>query len=718
MVFADTPATKRFLKPPHLRKSDLLVLGLTSYKDDGFFKVEIIRGKKFSIGNHIFRPSNGNRILETADGGKVEIPTRETWPSRAATNYIQDIPENWRDEKDRYNYQKRRLAITDYTLAKLSVWPESQLAFEDELVKIFYTAEVDALKEATRRSMVQADFKLTGAMPVEIGGMLDNYLQTEEYPLSDYQKTAVALCLNRSYALFMEQGTGKTAVAISKINVEAAEIYRKYKMAMTVIVVCPNQVRLNWENEFEKFSTVSGKTSIIKGTKTKRFEQIIRTQSYKKGSGQAFAVAITSYDTFANDVDNYSYFPWDLVIYDESHSYKNGTTKRFKAVKKFRDLMNAHPSRAGDRGFKTLALTGTPVTNHALDLFSQLESLGRGKSGFVTWKGFKDFHAKYENVGQTATGGAFKKLVSLANIPLLKLRLSFLSFRITKEEAGLQLPDKVYDIHEVEMTKKQTDLYNRLATELFVEMEATFNGKTEVNSIEANSILTRLLRLTTITSGHVRFDDTPAPIQIDSTNPKVDALMGLLSDSEKSEAEKTIVWAIYREDIRVIKEALDLHNNNPARKGPEIGYVEYWGNVSDTKKAEAIERFNNDPYCKVFLANPASAGAGLNLLGYNPEKPVNVGITSTSLSKHGVEEINHTYTGHEIFFSQGWSMTQRSQAEDRAHRRGTKMPVRITDLVVSGTIDEDIRKRVQGKIENAETIQDLRKIHQSLRDAQ
>ena len=64
----------------------------------------------------------------------------------------------------------------------------------------------------------------------------------------------------------------------------------------------------------------------------------------------------------------------------------------------------------------------------------------------------------------------------------------------------------------------------------------------------------------------------------------------------------------------------------------------------------------------------------------------------------------------EIFFSQNWSAILRGQAEDRAHRRGTRMPVRITDLTVPGTIDEEIRQRVQGKISMAEALTDLRQI--------
>ena len=405
------------------------------------------------------------------------------------------------------------------------------------------------------------------------------------------------------------------------------------------------------------------------------------------------------------------------MIYDESHYFKNSGTKRFKAIRKFRDAMDAHEQREMNRPCKVLNLTGTPITNNALDLFSQFEALGEGSSGFYTWKGFKNFHAEYVDVGQTATGGAFKKLARLANVPLLQERLSRFSFRITKKEAGLQLPDKTYDVHEVKMTGKQSKIYDKVCNDLFAQIEDELTG--EVNEMEASNILTRLLRSAQITSGHVKYDDAETAAQIDpNNNPKVDALMELLLDENKPDAEKTIVWAIFVEDIRAIERALTLHNENPARKGRKLGFVSYYGKTSQANREKAIEAFNNDPDCKIFVGNPAAAGAGLNLLGYNPENPRSIGEVNVSVSEYGVNEVDHTYTGHEVFFSQNWSMVLRAQAEDRAHRRGTKMPVRITDLVVPDTIDVEIRDRVQGKIENANNLQNIRGILKALKAAQ
>jgi SNF2 family DNA or RNA helicase len=69
-----------------------------------------------------------------------------------------------------------------------------------------------------------------------------------------------------------------------------------------------------------------------------------------------------------------------------------------------------------------------------------------------------------------------------------------------------------------------------------------------------------------------------------------------------------------------------------------------------------------------------------------------------------------TYTDHEFFFSQDWQAVRRQQAEDRAHRKGTRTILRVTDLAVPGTVDVDIRAKVLQKLTDALQIQDVRAI--------
>jgi SNF2 family DNA or RNA helicase len=156
----------------------------------------------------------------------------------------------------------------------------------------------------------------------------------------------------------------------------------------------------------------------------------------------------------------------------------------------------------------------------------------------------------------------------------------------------------------------------------------------------------------------------------------------MLEDPDRDPLGKTIIWAHFQEDIKSISEALSARG---------IKNEKYYGAVDQDKRDRIVTMFNSDDTLRVMICNPQTGGVGLNLLGYSPAHP----------------EDSDMYTNHNIFFSQGWSAILRRQAEDRAHRRGTRCQVRNTDLMVPGTIDEEIRKRVHMKREVADSVTDL-----------
>jgi SNF2 family DNA or RNA helicase len=271
---------------------------------------------------------------------------------------------------------------------------------------------------------------------------------------------------------------------------------------------------------------------------------------------------------------------------------------------------------------------------------------------------------------------------------------------ITKKEARMNLPEKSYDIYEVGMTKAQTDIYNKMASHLAVSL-----GDLDDKTMSVSHVLTSLLRLAQITSGHVKWDAQIDPVtlekvadgvveQIEGKNNKVEAVVDLLTDEGRDPLGKTLIWCCWKEDIRVITERLDEEG---------IAYRQYHGGVSAENREKAVRDFNDDPSVRVFIANPATAGEGVNLVGYD---------------WWNTNPVHDTYTDHEIFFSQNWSATQRAQAEDRAHRKGIRQPVRITDLCIPGTIDEEIRARVTKKRLNAMQIQDVRDILNQVLEAE
>jgi hypothetical protein len=214
-----------------------------------------------------------------------------------------------------------------------------------------------------------------------------------------------------------------------------------------------------------------------------------------------------------------------------------------------------------------------------------------------------------------------------------------------------------------------------------------------------------MLRLAQITSGHIKYDEILDPDtgdiihesyteQIDSKNPKVELVVSELSKELKDDPlSKKIIWCYFREDTQVMSEAL---------RSAGIGFVGYHSLIHpDHRQVDAMlaeKVYNCDPSVSVFLGNIASAAEGLNLLGYDRDN----------------EETSKTYTDHMLYVSENWSSVLRSQSEDRAHRRKMRMPLRISDVVVPGTIDTEMRAAVKNKITNALSIQDVRDVLDSI----
>lgn len=588
------------------------------------------------------------------------------WPSWQANNFCHRIPEM---KKER-NYFL--VGATDFTAIMINTcWPKDKLHFRGDESRIMYRYLLQRFLMQTSRANIQAQFKLNGIVPK----MPDDYDEHPEYPQSDYQKTAMAMAINQeATALFMDRGTGKTCVGINRICLEAKRMDRM----MRIIIVCPKKARYNWQKEFEKFTTVPGKVTILKGGKVRRIRLL--THAVRTEEDCEYTAIIIPYDTLASDIEILQKIPFDLAISDESHYFKGRNTNRWTAMQMLRGISK-----------QRMIFTGTPIANNIFDLWTQLEFLGKGLSGFTSFEQYRKFHGKFEEPVQGASGSGVSRLIGIEHIPLVKERLSRLTFSITKEEAGLGLPDKVCDYYEVDMSPKQQDFYTQLVDELAIEI-ATDMVDSDV--LTANHILTKLLRLEQICSGFVKWDavfDFTGELkrearieQIDEQNPKLEAIIDMLKEDFGDDPNaKTIIWATFVEDIRAICERLEQE---------DIKYVSYYGKNNEKTNQESEFAFNNDNEVRVFIGNPKSAGDSINLLGYNPEKG------------------GRCYANHEIYFSMNWSMIEREQSEDRAHRRGTKMPVRITDLVVPSSIDTEIRDRVQNKVIAAESLQDIQGI--------
>jgi len=668
-----TESTQKILAPVRgLFSDDYLALDCT----DNFEHFTAVAYREFNEKILFQRDADGNAIYEL----------KKAWPSSAAQSWAKNLPEA-QQVKSGYNYPAWKIAATDISAQIIrSNWSHdngSKLRFESENAQILYQYLISQWSVQEKLADNFANYKASRAVP-EACTELE---VSAELPLTPYQKVAAVNCmLSEGYALFFKPGVGKTAPVIATICNEAKAYYAKTGYPYRAIIIPPKNVKMNWQNEFLRFSTQCMAISVIRGNQLDRVKQL--TEALMVEPEAIANIVIASYETVVKSWESLQYVDWQLACCDESHFIKNQATKRWKFLKQLRD-----------KSQKRIILTGTPIANTPLDLYTQLEFLGQGWSGFSSWEAWRKFYGVYSD-GENGNGR--KELVGMQNLPFMQERLTRLSMIISKEEALPDLPGKVYDQIEVEMSDEQSEAYDKAAASIAYEIENTLDSSIAAigKAMTMNNVLTRLLRLAQITCGFVTWDEQrdidtdeiiqPKEIEWFAEQPKLDALIELLKEKEAD--EKTIIWSCWVPVIEQISERLQKEG---------LGHVTYYGKTSEKDKAEAEEAYNCEPEYSIFVGNPASGGVGLNLVGYPYHDAALAAASKTD-------------TTHIIHYAGNWSATQREQGEDRGHRRTTRRNVRVTDLCVPNSIDEEIRTRVMGKMLQAMEVSDLRVIIQNV----
>lgn len=634
-------STKRLLSPITLQKNDHLHVELDK------------EGKRFIFNFYSIFP----------DGVKLS-------PSWNTRRFVERIPER----KKLFSpdgVSQWIVAATDFTaIITNAVWPVDRLTFEDD-AKLLYDYLLMRFLKQTINSRTKAAYKLRGEVP----DMPEDFIDHPDRPLFSFQKVALVTSISEEGSnLWMEQGTGKTPIIIARICLEGHRIYQKEKRMYRALVIVPKNMRMNWHNKFIDFATRPGKLTVLRGGQLTRVKLMV--EAFKQDKESEYTVVICSYGAAMRSWEALRMIEWDLCTLDESHMIKSHNTKRWA---KMRDLRELCKERSG--------LTGTPIANKLFDAWTQLEWLGEGLSGFTSRKAFKSYYGQF-----IKEGDGYERLVGYQNLPILQERFSRLCFMITLDEAMPELPKKTYDVVEIEMTKFQRDCYVRLQDQLAIEIEQDLLSS-ESKQLTANHILTKLLRLSQITAGYLKWD-----VQIDEDgethggeieelvpNPKIDMVVELLKNKGKN--DKTIIWTNWVYAIKMLSKRLTQEG---------IKHVTYYGKTGDIDRQIAQDTYNQDPEVKVFVGNPAAGGLGLDLWGHMPDWV-------------GTDKELDTNTTQEIYYSQNWSMIHRSQSEMRPVRIGTRVRVQVTDMVAA-PIDEEIALRVLGKKMAAMELQDVKEI--------
>lgn len=464
--------------------------------------------------------------------------------------------------------------------------------------------------------------------------------------LRPYQEKILDATKNmRHCALFLEQGLGKTAIALKT----ASHLYGT-NFIDRVLVVSRGKVAENWHyEEIPKF--LSGDVPVISYTwrsdKPLRMTgNIVWAGSPTDVTGKLLVVCMNKEALLTVKGKSFldEFFKGKvLFIIDESTIIKGPTTKTTR-------ISTAY----GNQAIAKRILSGTPSPNGVEDLFSQYRFLDPNILGTTSVVAFRRSFCELQE--QFFGGRRVMKTVGSKNQADLERLVAPFTIRLTKAEALPDLPEKTYTVRKFDLYPEQRKAYDNLRDSLRAEL---FNEDGSLrDEVTATLVIQRITRLQQITSGFVVPDSMENTPYIFEKNAKMDALMDIVAERGH---EKTIIWARYRQDIATITDRIN------AELGPDSAAALY-GGVEKDQRHENLEQFMRGRV-SYLVANPMVASHGLTLT-----------VADTC-----------------IYYSNSYNWEDRAQSEDRIHRMGMRQSAHYIDLVAHDTIDQRVLEVLQTK---------------------
>ena len=449
----------------------------------------------------------------------------------------------------------------------------------------------------------------------------EHYMQLEPY---EYQLEGVRYALDHQRCIFGDQpGLGKTLQAICTV-VKAHKEAHIYGDTFPVLVICPAALKVNWQREFKKFAGIN---AVILDDKNRDCWE--RLYELRRSDGDSYApVFITNYESlkkfFVTGIKDHARMTlrsivfdervklFKSVIIDESHKCKSSKTQQSKYVEGI---------CKGKRWI--FALTGTPVVNNNTDLIQQLKILGR----LDDFGGYKQFVARYCDGPKQSS-----------NLRELNYRLWICCFfRREKAKVLTQLPDKMRQYITCDITNRKE--YDDAENDVIKYLRQYKNASDDrVARAMRGQVMVKMGILKQI-----------------AAKGKIKAVSEFIHDIIDG-GEKLIMFAYLKDVVDALKNEF-----------PDA--VTVTGSDDIKAKQNSVDRFQNDPECKLIILNYKSGGTGLTL---------------TASSRVGFIEFPWTYSDCE-------------QAEDRAHRNGQKNAVNCYYFLGDKTIDRYMYQVIQTK---------------------
>jgi len=411
-----------------------------------------------------------------------------------------------------------------------------------------------------------------------------------------------------------DMGVGKTAQVLALLETRR-ELRAAGEVDRPSLVVVPKSLIFNWSQEAARFTPqlrVLDHTGI--GRNKNRFADV--------------DLILTTYGTLRRDAVHFKDMVFDYVILDEAQAIKNANTESHKAV---RLLLANH----------YLALSGTPVENHLGELWSLFEFLNPGLLGAAS--AFQLAGGELRNPTEET-----RQLLAHALRPFI--------LRRTKEQVAKELPAKIEQTIYCDLEPRQRKMYNELRQHyrdlLLNKIDSEGISKSKIQVLEA------LLRLRQAAC-HPGLIDAKLK---KGSSAKLDMLLDQLQEVI-AEGHKALIFSQFTSLLAIVRERL---------KGTDHEYLD--GKTTD--RQARVERFQNDPECRLFLISLKAGGLGLNL----------------------------TAADYVFILDPWWNPAVESQAVDRAHRIGQERQVFAYRLIARDTVEEKVLQLQETKRNLADAI--------------
>ncbi len=395
-----------------------------------------------------------------------------------------------------------------------------------------------------------------------------------------------------------DMGLGKTLEIISLIVANQED--------KPSLIVCPNSLIYNWKNEFLKWYP-NLEVNNITGTAEYRKNIIKQIDCSKK------VIYISSYDSLVRDIDEYIDKKFKFIIIDEAQYIKNFTAQRARSAKILQ----------GDIKF---ALTGTPIENSLLDLWSIFDFI---MPGYL--KNYLDFRDDFERNIMKEDEESLKLLIK---------KITPFILRRDKKDVLKDLPEKIDHVCYVEMETEQRKIYeaNLLIIKKFLLKEK------DANKIQLLAYLTKLRQL--CVDPKLLYDTY---VNESSKITKINELL----DELIPQGHRILIFTQFTSAFSLIENKLKEKN---------IKYFTLSGKTPTIERLDMVDKFNNDKEIKVFIISLKAGGTGLNLIGADVV----------------------------IHLDPWWNVSAENQASDRAHRIGQSKTVHVYKLICEDSVEQKV----------------------------